>query len=83
MPREKKPTPVEMKVRLDPDLHARLATEAETRAVSQNLLVGRAVEAYLEALHPAEAVAPRIDLSPSRGIETRPKKPTRTTPRLR
>jgi hypothetical protein len=45
-------------VRLPESLHDRLHREASARDVSANLLVTRALEAYLEKLPPVEEVAP-------------------------
>ena len=41
-------------VRLPESMHERLTKEAETRDVSVNLLVTKAIDAYLEALVPVE-----------------------------
>ncbi len=45
-------------VRLPESLHDRLHREASARDVSANLLVTKALEAYLEKLPPVEEVAP-------------------------
>lgn len=45
-------------VRLPESLHDRLHREATARDVSANLLVTRAIQAYLDQLPPVEEVAP-------------------------
>jgi len=45
-------------VRLPTSLHDKLSTAARERDVSVNLLVNKAVEAYLEQLPPVDEVAP-------------------------
>jgi predicted HicB family RNase H-like nuclease len=45
-------------VRLPTSLHDRLSGAARERDVSVNLLVNRAIQAYLDQLPPVEEVAP-------------------------
>ena len=57
-PRASEEPRVPTAVRLPSSLHDRLHREAAEREVSANLLVTRAIQAYLDQLPPVEDVAP-------------------------
>ncbi len=67
-PRVNQERRVGTQVRLPESLHDRLRATAEERDVSVNLLVTRAVQAYLAQLEPAESVLPEmLDAFPKAG----------------